>query len=154
MPSLAELITSNATKEDIKDVPPIPIGTYLAMVVGPHQMVKSNQKGTDGIEFQLRFLQADEDVDRDALGAHLEASGRSLHDVLMKHTIWESPYAATSLRDFVYGALSVEEKLPLKQALAEAPGRNFKLHIRHRPFDSGGGMMRMRAEIDQTISTD
>lgn len=154
MPSLAELVTSNAAKDDIKDVPPLPIGTYLALVVGPHTMVKSRERQTDGVEFNYRLLQALDDVDQDGLTAHLEARGGSLYDINGKHTIWDSPFAATALRDFVYDALGVDESLPMKQALGEAPGRNFSLHIRHRPFDSGGGIMRMRAEIDKTFKAE
>lgn len=150
MPTLEELVTSNATKEDIKDVPPLPVGTYLAMTVGPHQMVKSTQKQTPGVEFTIRLLQPRDDVDQESLQAHLSAASRTLPDVTLKHTIWDSPYAATALRDFVYETLAIEDSMPIKQALSETPGRNFLLHMKHRPFDAGGGVMRIRAEIDST----
>jgi hypothetical protein len=154
MPSLEELVISNATKDEIKDVPPIPTGTYLALVAGPHEMIKSSRKGTPGIEFTLRLLQAMDDVDRDDLETHLGAAGRKLADITMKHTIWDSPYAAQALRDFVYDSLTIDEQLPIKQALSEAPGRNVLVSITHRPMQSADGMARLQAQINSTAKAD
>jgi hypothetical protein len=153
MPSLAELVTSNAAKDDIKDVPALPGGTYLALIVGNHEMIKA-QTGTDGIQFMFRLVSASDDVDASELEAHLSARDCSLHDITMKHTIYDSAYAGTALRDFVYDALSINESMPLKQALAEVPGRNFNVHFRHKPFKAPNDEMKMRAEIDKTFAAD
>lgn len=154
MPTLEELVTSDATKDEIKDVPPIPPGTYLAMIVGPHEMVKSSRKGTPGVEFNLRLLQARADVDPDRLQAHLEAAGRNLADTTMKHTVWDSPFAAQQLRDFVYEHLGIDEDLPFKQALSEVPGRNLLVNITHRPTQSADGVARLQAQINTTTRAD
>lgn len=154
MPFLADLVTSNAAKDDIKDVPPLPAGTYLALIVGNHEMVKSNEKQTDGVQFEYRLVSASEDVDRDELDAHLTARNCSLHEITQKHTIWDSAYAGTALRDFIYDALAIDEKLPMKQALAEVPGRNFSIHFRHKPYKAPNQEMKMRAEIDKTFAAE
>jgi hypothetical protein len=152
MPSLAELVTSQAVKADIKDVPPLPAGTYLAIIVGPHTMVKSKEKQTDGIEFNYRLVSASEDVNEEELRVHLDARGGSVHDITGKHTIWESTFAQQSLRDFVYDALGVDADLGMQEALGDVPGRNFYIHFRHTPFKRQTGEMALRAEIDKTFA--
>lgn len=144
MPNFIE-IAENETVEDIKDVPPLPVGSYLALVSGPHEMVVSSQQKTDGCQITYRLVQARDDVDIEALGAYLEASNQQLRDVQMRETIWESPYAKTNLRDRLV-AMDLG-KLPLKQALGEIPGKEVLLTITHRPFTDRGGNARLRAEI-------
>lgn len=152
MPSLVDIVNADSTTtlDEIKDVPPLPTGSYLAMVVGNYEAVKSNQKQTDGLQFTLRLVQARDDVDQDALQGHLEASNRGLMDVTLRHTIWDSPYALTSLRDFLRDALGIDGNLPPRQALAEVPGRQLVVNIIHRPFTDNAGNARLRAEIGST----
>lgn len=153
MPFLADLVTSAAAKDDIKDVPPLPTGTYLALIVGNHEMIKA-KTGTDGIQFEYRLVQAGEDVDPVELDTHLTARNASLHEVTGKHTIYDSAYAGSALRDFIYDALAIDANLPMKQALAEIPGRNFSIHFRHSPYKTPSGEMKMRTEIDKTFAAD
>lgn len=145
MPNLIDIIEqeANTNIEDIKDVPPIPVGSYLVQIVGHYEMVKSTQKQTDGLQFTLRFLQARDDVDRDSLSAYLDAAGSRLSDVTMKHTIYDSPYAKQSIRDVL---LAAGCEGPLKQALADVPGKQMIVNVTHRPFERDG-QMRLQAQI-------
>ena len=151
MTSFVDIVNAeNTALDEIKDVPPLPVGSYLVMVNGNYEAVKSGQKQTDGMQFNLRVLQAREDVDPEALSAHLEASNRTLMDITLKHTIWDSPYALTSLRDFLRDTLQINGSLPPKQALAEVPGKQFIVSMIHRPFTDNSGNARLRAEIGST----
>ena len=150
MPNLHELIEQEARTnlENIKEVPPIPVGSYLAQVVGPHENVTSGRKQTAGIQFNVRLISAGGDVDRDSLGQYLEASNQNLHDVTIKHTIWESPYAMSTLKAFLMQSLELQGNL--KEALSQVPGRQFIMHITHRPIQSDDGTMRLLAQIGST----
>ena len=71
-------------------------------------------------------------------------------DIELTHTIWESPYALTALRDFIYDSLGIDGKTPLKEALSEVPGKDLTVQIVHRPFTDNQGNARLRAEIRGT----
>lgn len=146
MPNLVELIEQNAAVnlEDIKDVPPIPVGNYLAQIVGNYEMTQSNRKQTDGTQFPLRLLQPRDDVDRASLDAYLTAANVNLADVTLRHTIWDSPYALPQLRDFLRAAGCEGE---LKYALSNIPGKQLVVTITHRIADSNDGTKRLMAQI-------
>ena len=150
MPNLHELIETEAQTnlEDIKEVPPIPVGSYLSQVVGNHENITSSRKQTAGIQFTIRLISAGADVDQDSLRDFLEASNQSLHDVTIKHTIWESPYAMSTLKAFLLNTLGING--PLKQALSQVPGRQLISTITHRPMQSDDGTMRLMAQIGST----
>ncbi len=147
MPNFMEAIDSSKKLDDIRDVPPIPVGTYLVMGNGHAEKVKSTQKGTDGLAFKVKFLQPREDVDPTSLQAFLSASEKSLADHEMTSTIWESPYAEQNLRDLLKAA-GIKGSLGIKQAIAEYPGSQFLVHIRHRPSQDGSRLM---ADIDRFL---
>ena len=146
MPNLHELIEQEARTnlEDIKEVPPLPVGTYLAQIVGNYENITSTRKQTAGLQFTLRLISASEDVDREALAKYLEASNQSLHDVTVKHVIWESPIAMTQLKGFLLNALGLGGNL--KEALARVPGQQLMIPIIHRPMQSDDGTMRLMAQ--------
>lgn len=151
MPSFVDIVnTENTALDEIKDVPPLPTGSYLAMIAGNYEAVKSTQKQTDGMQFNIRLIQAREDVERTSLEEHLSASNRALMDVQIKHTIWDSPYALTALRDFLRDTLGIDGSLPPRQALAEVSGKELIVNIIHRPFTDNSGQARLRAEIGST----
>jgi len=153
--STFEQILSSSTKiGDIKDIPPFPTGTCLAQIIGPHEMVKSGRKETAGAQVNLRLLSIGEDVDREALDNHLTAANRSLHDIQMRYTFWDSPYLEQSLRNFFRDALNFPEEWSVAQCFANIPGRNVKVHIRHRPVRSDDGSMRILSEIDSFARAD
>ena len=154
MSTFESILTSITRLDDIKDVPPIPAGTYLAQVSGPHEMIKSGQKQTDGAQITLRLLQARDDVDRDALQVHLEASNRSLTDVQLKYTFWDSPYLEQSLRDFFRNAMEFDGDWSVPQCFANIPGKNVLAHVRHRPIKGNDGTMRIAAEVDTFAKAD
>ena len=148
MSTFESILTSTTRLDDIKDVPPIPAGTYFTQIVGPHEMIKSNQKQTDGAQVTLRLLQPKDDVDADALKTHLEASNRALSDVQLKYTFWDSPYLEQSLRNFFRDAMGFDGDWSVPQCFANIPGKNVLVHVKHRPVRSNDGTMRIAAEVD------
>lgn len=147
MANFMEALDSNKKVSDIKDVPPIPVGTYLVMVAGHAERTKSTQKGTDGLAFRFKFIQPRDDVDPQSLKTFLEASEKNLSDHEMTFTIWESPYAEQNFRDLIKN-LGVNDNLGMKQACAEVPGAQCLAHIRHRPSQDG---QRLMADIDRFL---
>lgn len=135
---------ANQDLDDIRDVPPLPVGTYLCMVLGHHEIVKSS-KMTEGMEWKLKFLSAREDVDSYALNEHAEALGKSLSDEEMKFTIWDSPYAKQAVRDFLRDTLGLSGAV--KECLAQVPGQHLLVNITHRPSQDG---KRLMANINST----
>lgn len=152
MPSFIDIIENeNINKDDIKDVPPLPHGHYLAIASGVHEKIISNEKKTPGFQWRLRLLQPRDDVDRDSLTAYLAAARHEkIADVELPYTIWDSPYALQNVRDFVYDSLGVDGTLELKEALSQVPGRDLIVQIIHRPFTTNDGAARLRAEIRST----
>ena len=150
MPNLHELIEQEAKTnlEDIKEVPPIPVGSYLSQIVGNYENVTSTRKQTAGIQFTVRLISAMQDVDQDALRDYLDASNQTLHDVTIRHTIWESPYAMVALKTFLLNTLGLSG--PLKESLARVPGQQLIASITHRPMQSDDGTMRLMAQIGST----
>ena len=150
MPNLHELIEQEARTnlENIKEVPPLTVGSYLAQVVGPHENITSSRKQTAGIQFTIRLISAGEDVDRGSLDNFLTASNQSLHDITIKHTIWESPYAMQTLKALLMQTLELQGNL--KEALSQVPGRQMIVNITHRPIQSDDGTMRLMAQIGST----
>lgn len=150
MPNLHELIEQEArtSLENIKEVPPLPTGSYLAQVVGTYENIISSRKQTPAIQFTIRLISASEDVDRGALDEYLTASNQSLHDVQIKHTIWESPYAMSTLKAFLMQTLGLSGNL--KEALSQVPGRQLIANVIHRPIQADDGTMRLMAQIGST----
>lgn len=154
MSTFESILTSTTRLDDIKDVPPLPHGTYLALVDGPHQMIEARNPNpstgvkTKGAEIQLRFLQPRDDVDADALQAHLAAANRTaLREVTMKHTFWDSPYLESSLRDFFRNALGFDGDSTIKENFGNLPGSQLLVTVVNKPFTTQGGEMKLRAEI-------
>ena len=139
MANFMDAIDSAKKLDDIKDVPPVPVGTYLLMVSGHPEKIKA-QTGTEGLSFKMKFLQPRDDVDPQSLKLFLEATEKGLSEFEMPNTIYDSPYAEQNLRDFLK-ALGIPGNKGLKQAIAEAPGAQCLGHIRHRPSQDGSRLM-------------
>lgn len=63
-PNFSALLSKTA--DEVVKPPPMPGGTYLTMITG-HEFGQSSQKKTDFIQFNLRYVEAAEDVDEDEL---------------------------------------------------------------------------------------
>lgn len=130
---------------------PMPVGTYHMMVVGAPRFDKSRNKGTDFVEFTLKFLSAEEDVDEDDLAEALtKTNGETapLTDKTMRLTFYLTEGSAYRLDDFLKH-LGIEGDISRSQAIAETANRECLAVIRHKPSDDGE---RIYANIDKTAA--
>lgn len=132
---------------------PIPVGTYLAMILGHPDYGKSTKKGTGYARFTLKLLEASDDVDQEALKAALtKADGtvQALSERTVSVTHWDTPNAAYRLREFLNN-LGIEDDDSaggLGNMIQQVPGRQCWIHIRHKASEDGEGLY---AEVDRTI---
>jgi hypothetical protein len=135
----------NTPGDQIKPPPLLPVGTYLVGIVGQPELITSTQKQTPGCAIKYKFWQARDDVDADDLQAILAESGQTLNDVEMTDTFYFTEKSLFMFKQFYVNALDIPESYSPKQAMAEMPGKQLLIHIRHRPRNDGSGLF---AEID------
>jgi hypothetical protein len=135
----------NTPGDQIKPPPLLPVGTYLVGIVGQPEMITSTQKQTPGCAIKYKFWQARDDVDADDLQAILAESGQTLNDVEMTDTFYFTEKSLFMFKQFYANALDIPQSYSPKQAMAEMPGKQLLIHIRHRPRQDGSGLY---AEID------
>ena len=82
------------TTDHVERPKPLPVGTYLC-IVGAPRYDRSSKKGTPFVEFLLRPLDADEDVDPE----DLEAAG-GLDGKTIRATYYDTPDAIYRLDEF------------------------------------------------------
>lgn len=92
-PNFASILDEAPT--EINRPKPLPVGTYLCVVQGQPVYDKSNKKGTPFVEFTLRPISAEEDVDADDLA---EMGG--IGDKTIKATFYLIDGAAFRLDEF------------------------------------------------------
>jgi hypothetical protein len=135
----------NTPGDQIKPPPLLPVGTYLVGIVGQPEIITSTQKQTPGCAIKYKFWQARDDVDADNLQAILAESGQTLNDVEMTDTFYFTEKSLFMFKQFYANALEIPESYSPKQAMAEMPGKQLLIHIRHKPRSDGSGLY---AEID------
>jgi hypothetical protein len=92
-PNFASILDEAPT--EISRPKPLPVGTYLCVVQGQPVYDKSNKKGTPFVEFTLRPITAEEDVDADDLA---EMGG--IGDKTIKATFYLTDDAVFRLDEF------------------------------------------------------
>jgi hypothetical protein len=143
MPSFADVMNQKAS--EIKAPPPYPAGHYLAVTEGQPVWGKSSQQQTKQIQFKAKLLQSMPDVDADKLSDWRNQTGDSVMGQSVYLTFYDpQPWRLTEfLTNLGLG------ELPVSEALAEAPGRQFIVEIRHRPSQDG---TRIQAEVGGTAA--
>lgn len=121
---------------------PLPVGTYLAIVDGQPEITKVGKNQTDCINFHMKLMQAQGDVDQAALVEAL--NGKALADYKVKHTLWgtNDPSKIETVRYFITEFLSNDLGIEkgdrtIGQMLPEAMGKQVLLTIGHRPSEDG-----------------
>lgn len=131
---------------------PLPVGTYQA-VIDPSPKI-DDTKGT--VQFALSLLAPKEDVDLDDLNSQGGVAGKK-----MFHTLWflakeDSGEEGQKRQDyrnkkFFVDSLGMDESLTFGQMIAEAPGRQLLITIKHQPSQDGS---QMYANIAATARAD
>lgn len=117
---------------EIERPKPLPQGTYTCVVKGLPKQDKSTKKGTEYVEFTLQPLAAGEDVDQE----DLQAMGGFANKTL-RATFYITEDAIWRLKKFL-DDLGIEEgDASLRQRIAEAPGRQVNVFVKHQASDDG-----------------
>src|SRR5262249_22764520 len=101
-PQLSSILDRQGT--EVERPRPLPFRTYRTIVTGAPRFDKSKNKGTVFVEFTLKFLPAEEDVDADDLAHALtKPSGESvpLQEKSNRLTFYLTEDAAYRLKDFL-----------------------------------------------------
>lgn len=118
---------------DIERPKPLPQGTYICVVKGLPKFDKSSKKQTEYVEFILQPLQAAEDVDQDSL---TEMGGIANKTIRATYYITED--ALWRLKKFLTEDLQIEEgDNSLRQMIAETPGKQVAVFLKHQASDDG-----------------
>lgn len=149
MSSFADIL--DRPTNEIERPKPLPVGTYHAVVQGQPRHDKSSKKGTPFVEFTLKILAAQDDVDAEALTAMLtrpDGSTKSLQDQTIRATFYITEDAAWRLTGDVNGNVGFLDHLGIdrgdksqRQRIAEAPGRQVYITVRHEATQDGTGVI-------------
>lgn len=138
---MAKTATKPATFSSVLDMPasdierpkPAPVGSYICVVQGQPRIDKSAKKQTEYSEFTLKPLEPLDDVDTDAL----EAWG-GIKDKTFKVTFYHTENSIYRLKEFLeHLGIDMGEDESLRQAMAEAPGKQVIAHIIHEASQDG-----------------
>jgi|SRR5215468_10915072 len=129
MPSFEEIMRRPAS--EFKPPEAYPVGTYHCLVDGPHEIGKSSQKGTDFVRFKLKILKPHKGVD-EAAAAEQQIVGKTIQ---VEYYITD--LATYRLTDFLNDLGIDTEGKPFDQALAEAPGQQLLVTLKHEPSPDG-----------------
>jgi hypothetical protein len=128
-----------------------PIGSYLVVVQGIPEEGKSSKKETPYSDFNFKFIEAQDDVDEDALEAFLtnaDGTKRRLTDCSLKQKFYHTEASfgrLVDLLDHLDGIKpgsdeSKEMKDSPRQRLSEVAGKQCVIHVKHEPWQSGEGV--------------
>jgi hypothetical protein len=124
---------------------PWPVGTYTAVVTGLPRQDKSAKKQTPFVEFTLKPLSAEEDVDQEAL----DAMG-GIGEKTIRATYYLTEDALWRLQKFLGDCgIETETDESLRQLIDQTPGCQVKINIKHRASDDGETIF---AEIGSTAA--
>jgi hypothetical protein len=144
--------------EDILDKPigeiekpkPKPAGSYLGVIAGLPKFAKVGQDEMDVVDFQIRLMSAQSDVDQDELAAQPPitewAPVRHRIFVATEQGVW-------GLRQFLIHTLGFDEGSgnSIKQSLAETPGKQLIVKLSQRPYvNKQTGQPEISTDVEST----
>ncbi len=148
-PSFESILDTPAS--EVSRPKPIPQGTCLGMVKGLPRYDKSTKKGTPFSEYTIQLMEAQKDVDEDALEEALTKGNGDvipLRDRSQRITFYHTPDSLWRLVKFLKDlGLEPENNESVGELEQQAPGRQLYVHVKHSPSDDGETMF---ANIDKT----
>lgn len=127
---------------DVKPPARLVVGTYTWEIVA-RRFGKSSQKKTDYVEFNLKCIGYESDVDAGELPENWMGK-------VMSETFYITPDALSRLTDFLAIVNSDCVSMPVRDGieLVGGGGQFVKGHIAHRPYEARNGEMRVAVEFD------
>lgn len=142
-PNFQSILNKPATA--VERPKPLPVGTYLGMIMGLPEFNKVGQKETDVADFQIRILQPQPDVD---LVAFAEAKGNR-DELKQRARFFITDDALFRLKEFLEHLGIDPAGKSLSEMINEAPGKQVMVSLKHRPSQDG---TQIYAEIDRTAA--
>lgn len=137
----------NTRVDDVEKPKPLPVGTYLCMINGAPTIGPIGEKQTLAAKFQLKPLQAQGDIDQQALS---EAVGtKSLGDRVINHTLFLTGDALWRTKEFLQHAGVHTEGRTIGESLSDVVNRQLMVKIKHRPAPDGSQIF---AEVGSTAA--
>lgn len=139
-PSFSSILDRQST--EIERPKPFPIGTYLWVVKGQPRFDKSSKKQTPFVEFTLAAVQAQDDVDQEAMEEYLnrkDGSKKALNEQSTRATFYLTEDAAWRLTEFL-DHCGVAEDQTVAQRINDAINCQVYGEIRHEPNEDGTAM--------------
>jgi hypothetical protein len=135
---ISDILDKPATQIDKPK--PLPVGTYLWVVQGMPRYDKSKEKQTPFYEFNIKCLQAFDDVDQEALdewGAKSDGTVRALTDYATRLTFYITPDSVYRLQEFLQHCGIDGEGKTTRQCIDETPNCQFVANVVHTASKDG-----------------
>jgi len=145
-PNFASILDEAPT--EINRPKPLPVGTYICVVQGQPTYDKSNKKGTPFVQFTLRPVAAEEDVDPE----ELEAMG-GMENKTLRATFYLTEDAAYRLDEFHQhcGVDISDASVSRRHRNENIVNAQVRAVVSHRMAEDGS---QVYAELKRTASAD
>ncbi len=144
-PNFASIL--DEAPSEVERPKPLPVGTYLCRVQGTPIYDKTTKKGTDFVQFTLKPIAAEEDVDED----DLEAVG-GLDNKTLRLKFYLTEDAKFRLDDFhEHCGLDLSEPASRRTRNDEVINSEVRALVKHNPSNDG---QTVYAEIARTLKAD
>jgi hypothetical protein len=126
---------------------PLPQGTYLCVVTGQPRYDKSSKKGTDFVEFTLRPIAAEEDVDEEELNNAGGLEGKTL-----RATFYLTEDAVYRLDEFhAHCGIDLSEARSRKSRNEDVVNAEVRAFVKHETSQDG---TRIFARLNRTLAAE
>jgi len=141
MASFEEILKKPAT--EIKPPPAYPVGTYHCLVDGPLVPGKTSKAQTDFLKVKYKVLSPLADVDA------VQAVEQQMPGKIIEQDFYITDNAAWRFKEFLVDHLGISDAngRSLEQMLAEAPGKQVLVKLRHELSPDG---KRVYHRVDST----
>ena len=133
--------------DSVEKPKPKPVGTYLTTIQGmPAMRTVTSKAGEDMpvVDFKLKVLMAQDDVDQDDIKDDISSWAPFIHSIFL-HTEG-GQYA---FKQFLTVTLDIEGgKKTLGEMLAEAPGKQVLMKLKHEPYVTREGTTEIGTRIE------
>jgi hypothetical protein len=144
-PNFSSILDTPA--DQIERPKPLPAGTYRAIVQGIPRQDVSSKKQTPFVEFTLKLLAADEDVDQEELAAI-----GGLTDKTIKDTYYLTENSLFRVKDFLASCgVDVDSGASLRQLIEQTPNKEVGVFIAHEPSQDGEAVF---ARVKKTFAVE
>jgi hypothetical protein len=133
-PNFASILDDSPT--EVSRPKPLPAGTFVTRVIGAPRYDKSSKKQTPFVEFQLKLIAAEEDVDEDDLA---EALGdKSIQERVIPYQLYLTEDAVYRLDEFhEHCGIDLEDEQSRRQRNEEVVNSEVRVVIAHEASQDG-----------------